>query len=152
MDQLWTTLIMRCLCYFRWCILEYVCQGFSSSSCLLCRDLKYNRYYFIQKTIDILRNDFTGLHQGIDCIRYFLSLMRTPILLVFAHAYHAFCLQIEIRPECERHGVHIQVHLHRNAYYAWANNKRMGVHIQDRIYLNRCTPFLDVSLWFNFKQ
>ncbi len=26
-------------------------------------------------------------------------------------------------------------------------DKRIGVRIQDRIYLNRCTPFLDVSLW-----
>ena len=40
--------------------------------------------------------------------------------------------------------------LNRNAYYAWANNRRIGVCIQDRIYLNRCTPFLDVSLWIQY--
>ncbi len=39
-----------------------------------------------------------------------------------------------------------------NAYYARANNKRIGVRIQDRIYLNRCTPFLDVSLWICYQD
>ncbi len=38
--------------------------------------------------------------------------------------------------------------LQTKCIYAWANNKRIGVRIQDRKYLNRCTPFLDVSLWY----
>ncbi len=71
----------------------------------------------------------------------------TPILLLFAHAYYAFCLQIAISTECGHQGVRIHVHLNRNVYYAWENNKRIGVRIQDSIYLNRCTPFLNVSLW-----
>ena len=69
--------------------------------------------------------------------------MCTPILLLFAHAYYAFCLQIAIRHECRHH----PSILTRNAYYRRANNKRIGACIQDRIYLNRCAPFLDVSLW-----
>ncbi len=44
--------------------------------------------------------------------------MRTPILLLFAHAYYAFCLQIAISTECGHQGVRIHVHLNRNAYYA----------------------------------
>ncbi len=65
--------------------------------------------------------------RGIYLFRYFLSLMRTPILLLFAHnAYYAFSLQIAIRPECVHLGVRIQVHVNRHAYYAWANNKRVS--------------------------
>ena len=41
------------------------------------------------------------------------------------------------------------VHLNRNAYYAWEDNKRIGVHITDSRYLNRYTPFLDVTLWLS---
>ena len=40
--------------------------------------------------------------------------LHTPILLLFAHVYYAFCLQIAISTECVR----IHVHLNRNAYYA----------------------------------
>ncbi len=58
----------------------------------------------------------------------------------------AYCLPIAIRPECVHLGVHIQVHLNRNAYYAWTDNKRIGVHIRDRKYLNSCTPLFGVSL------
>ena len=32
-------------------------------------------------------------------------------------------------------------------YHAWATNKRIGVLMSNRNYLNMCTPFLDVSLW-----
>ncbi len=42
--------------------------------------------------------------------------MRTPILLLFAHAYYAFYLQIAISTECGHQGVRIHVHLNRNAY------------------------------------
>ena len=48
---------------------------------------------------------------------------------------------------CKRKPLTAYFHLNRNAYYTWANSKRIGICIQDRIYLNRCTSFLDVSLW-----
>ncbi len=104
--------------------------------------------------IKISRHYFTALlhrltsRKGVHLFRYFLSRMRTPILLLFDHAYYAFCLQNAISTETGPQGVRIHVHLNRNAYYAGANNKRIGVRIQD-LNINRCTPFLDVSLWTN---
>ena len=44
--------------------------------------------------------------------------MRTPILLVSAHAYMHNCLAIAMRPQCVHQGVRIEDHLNRNAYYA----------------------------------
>ncbi len=57
-------------------------------------------------------------------------------------------MHIVFKLHLDMNGVRIQVHLNWNAYYAWADNKRIGVPIRDRKYLNRCTPFLDVSLWY----
>ncbi len=70
--------------------------------------------------------------------RYFLSSMCTPILLLTAHAS---CLEIAIRPACIHGGVCMEVHLNRTTYYAWANNKTIGVHIEKRKYLYWCTPW-----------
>ena len=76
--------------------------------------------------------------------------MRTPILL-FAIMHFVSKLQLDLNAETKVYPP-IQVHLKKNAYYAQANNKRIGVRIMDRIYLNRCMPFLDVSLWVTYKQ
>ncbi len=61
---------------------------------------------------------------------------------------YAFRLKIVIRLACVHCGVRIEVHLNKNTYYAWAHNKRVGAHIEERKYLFWCTPFWCVNLWY----
>ena len=110
------------------------------SSC--CWSLKQLRLYSINYFLHLLHNWIQRY-----CLKVMGSLSLISNLTNLWHD-HKFPLIPFLPYLFARHSWPLRtVHLNRNAYYGWAD-KRIGVCIRDRKYLNRCTPFLiNVSLW-----